>query len=222
MIAPHEIEQPRSRDDPRIARVRVAASLRVRSRASRRSPQGASGRRARQRRAIASRSKARSRSAARCSAIPPRRRCTAITASSSTRFPVEPRAVNLLMWHSASAVAWQNRWDGGEGFQSIFLRRGFPVYVWDGPRVGRANWGCVDTDVRARRRAATRRTSSAWRFGIDVSELVRRRAVSEGRSRGLEPGDARALSGVRHDRERAARDRTPPPCSPTGSARRSR
>ncbi|HEY3518687.1 MAG TPA: hypothetical protein VGL98_16680, partial [Gammaproteobacteria bacterium] len=62
------------------------------------------------------------------------------------QIPPEPRAVNLLMWHSASAGAWQNRWDGGDGFQSIFVYRGFPVYVWDGPRVGRANWGCVATD----------------------------------------------------------------------------
>ena len=53
------------------------------------------------------------------------------------QIPVEARAVNLLMWHSASAAAWQNRWDGGDGFQSIFAYRGFPVYVWDGPRVGR-------------------------------------------------------------------------------------
>jgi hypothetical protein len=57
--------------------------------------------------------------------------------------PADARAVNLLMWHSASAVAWQQRWDGGEGYQTIFLRRGFPVYLWDGPRVGRANWGCA-------------------------------------------------------------------------------
>ncbi len=80
------------------------------------------------------------------------------------QIPVEPRSVNLLMWHSASAVAWQNRWDGGEGFQSIFLRRGFPVYLWDGPRVGRANWSCVDVDyspVAGRDQA----NFTAWRFG---------------------------------------------------------
>src|SRR5512143_1792309 len=57
--------------------------------------------------------------------------------------PVNPRRINLVMWHSASATAWLNRWDGGEGYQSIFLRRGYPVYIWDGPQVGRANWGCT-------------------------------------------------------------------------------
>ena len=56
--------------------------------------------------------------------------------------PVHARKTALLMWHSSSAAVWQNRWDGGEGFQTLFLRRGYSVYLWDGPRVGRANWGC--------------------------------------------------------------------------------
>jgi hypothetical protein len=57
-----------------------------------------------------------------------------------------------------------NRWDGGEGYQSIFLRRGYPVYIWDGPQVGRANWGCTDHAYTA----ATGRDQgnfTAWRFG---------------------------------------------------------
>jgi pimeloyl-ACP methyl ester carboxylesterase len=58
------------------------------------------------------------------------------------QIPVHARDVALLMWHSSSAQVWQTRWDGGEGYQSIFLRRGYPVYLWDGPRVGRGNWGC--------------------------------------------------------------------------------
>lgn len=57
--------------------------------------------------------------------------------------PAHAREVALFMWHSSSTKVWQARWDGGEGFQSIFLRRGFPVYLWDGPRVGRGDWGCV-------------------------------------------------------------------------------
>jgi len=60
------------------------------------------------------------------------------------QIPAHARAVSLLLWHSSSAAVWQRRWDGGEGFQSMFLRRGYPVYVWDGPRVGRANWGCEE------------------------------------------------------------------------------
>ena len=69
------------------------------------------------------------------------------------------------MWHSASAGAWQNRWDGGEGFQSIFVRRGFPVYIWDGPRVGRANWGCAETTYSPVI-GQDQRNFAAWRFGI--------------------------------------------------------
>ncbi len=57
------------------------------------------------------------------------------------------------MWHSASAGAWLSRWDGGEGYQSLFLRRGYPVYIWDGPQVGRANWGCTDQHAMGRHRS---------------------------------------------------------------------
>ncbi len=82
------------------------------------------------------------------------------------QIPVNARAVNLLMWHSASAVAWQARWDGGEGFQSIFLRRGFPVYLWDGPRVGRANWGCGETTYEPGL-GRDQQNFVAWRFGAE-------------------------------------------------------
>jgi hypothetical protein len=80
------------------------------------------------------------------------------------QIPPRPRAVNLLMWHSASAVAWQNRWDGGEGFQSIFLRRGYPVYIWDGPRVGRAHWGCEPSTYEPGI-GRDQQNFVAWRFG---------------------------------------------------------
>jgi len=85
------------------------------------------------------------------------------------QIPPRPRAANLLMWHSASAVAWQNRWDGGEGFQSIFLRRGFPVYLWDGPRVGRANWGCADATYSPGI-GRDQGNFVAWRFGTEYPQ----------------------------------------------------
>ncbi|KAI1370229.1 hypothetical protein F4677DRAFT_369891 [Hypoxylon crocopeplum] len=56
--------------------------------------------------------------------------------------PWKPRKTSLVMWHSSSTQAWQNRWDGGEGYKDMFLRRRYPVYLWDGPRIGRANWAC--------------------------------------------------------------------------------
>jgi hypothetical protein len=81
------------------------------------------------------------------------------------QIPVNPRRINLVMWHSAAATAWMNRWDGGEGYQSIFLRRGYPVYIWDGPHVGRANWGCTEHKYEP----VTGRDQgnfAAWRFGL--------------------------------------------------------
>jgi hypothetical protein len=82
------------------------------------------------------------------------------------QIPPNRRDVNLLMWHSASAVAWAARWDGGEGFQSIFVRRGFPVYIWDGPRVGRANWGCAETTYTPGL-GRDQGNFTAWRFGAE-------------------------------------------------------
>ncbi|KAH8723550.1 hypothetical protein GQ44DRAFT_710091 [Phaeosphaeriaceae sp. PMI808] len=59
--------------------------------------------------------------------------------------PWRPRRTSLVMWHSSSTQVWQNRWDGGPGYKDMFLRRNYPVYLWDGPRVGRANWACEPT-----------------------------------------------------------------------------
>ncbi|KAJ4289849.1 hypothetical protein N0V90_011181 [Kalmusia sp. IMI 367209] len=59
--------------------------------------------------------------------------------------PYRARKTSLVMWHSSSTQVWQNRWDGGPGFKDLFLRRNYPVYLWDGPRVGRANWACEAT-----------------------------------------------------------------------------
>ena len=78
--------------------------------------------------------------------------------------PVNARTVALVMWHSSSTKVWQNRWDGGEGYQSIFLRRGFPVYLWDGPRVGRGNWGCEDYTYKAET-GRDQQNFVAWRLG---------------------------------------------------------
>ena len=80
------------------------------------------------------------------------------------QIPVRARKTALFLWHSSSAHVWQQRWDGGEGYQSIFLRRGFPVYLWDGPRVGRGNWGC-EAFGYAPRLGADQMNFVAWRFG---------------------------------------------------------
>jgi hypothetical protein len=80
------------------------------------------------------------------------------------QIPVNARAIPLLMWHSSSTKVWQSRWDGGEGYQSIFLRRGFAVYLWDGPRIGRANWGC-ETYTYKPYIGRDQQNFGAWRLG---------------------------------------------------------
>jgi hypothetical protein len=54
--------------------------------------------------------------------------------------PVNARKLPLVMWHGhgQSAKTWETTPDGREGFQTIFLRRKFPVYLIDQPRRGRA------------------------------------------------------------------------------------
>ena len=54
--------------------------------------------------------------------------------------PVKARRLQLVFWHGhgQSAKTWETTPDGREGFQNIFLRKGFPVYLIDQPRRGRA------------------------------------------------------------------------------------
>ena len=78
--------------------------------------------------------------------------------------PAKRRSVGLIMWHSSSTKVWENRWDGGEGYKSMFLRKGYPVYLWDGPRVGRANWSCEPITYTPE--YFDQRNFAAWRFGV--------------------------------------------------------
>lgn len=78
--------------------------------------------------------------------------------------PWRKRKTNLVMWHSSSTHVWQNRWDGGEGYKDMFLRRNYPVWLWDGPRVGRANWACEPTSYRPSF-TSDHANFRAWNFG---------------------------------------------------------
>jgi len=86
-------------------------------------------------------------------------------------FQIPPHAhkTALFLWHSSSAHVWQQRWDGGEGYRDILLRRGFPVYVWDGPRVGRGNMSCEPYTVTPVI-GQDQRNWVAWRFGPSAGE----------------------------------------------------
>ncbi|SFL54954.1 alpha/beta hydrolase [Rugamonas rubra] len=56
------------------------------------------------------------------------------------QIPQNARPLPIVMLHGAfqSARSWESTSDGREGFQTLFLRRGFPVYLVDQPRRGRA------------------------------------------------------------------------------------
>ena len=59
--------------------------------------------------------------------------------------PVKARQYPLVMWHGIGQFSktWETTPDGREGFQNIFLRRRFPVYVIDQPRRGNAGRSMV-------------------------------------------------------------------------------
>lgn len=63
--------------------------------------------------------------------------------------PQNAKALPIVMLHGAfqSARSWETTSDGREGFQTLFLRRGFPVYLVDQPRRGRAGNSSVAASV---------------------------------------------------------------------------
>ena len=65
------------------------------------------------------------------------------------QIPAKARKYPLVMWHGYGQFSktWETTPDGREGFQNIFLRRRFPVYVIDQPRRGDAGRSTVDANI---------------------------------------------------------------------------
>lgn len=65
------------------------------------------------------------------------------------QLPVKARKYPLVFLHGAgqSKKTWETTPDGREGFQNIFLRRGFPVYLLDQPRRGDAGKSTVAANI---------------------------------------------------------------------------
>ena len=65
--------------------------------------------------------------------------------------PANARRLPMVMWHGIGQFSktWETTPDGREGYQTIFLRRGFGVYLVDQPRRGRAGRSTVDGTIRA-------------------------------------------------------------------------
>ena len=64
--------------------------------------------------------------------------------------PVKARKYPLVMWHGFGQFSktWESTPDGREGYQNIFLRRRFSVYVLDQPRRGDAGRSMVEATIK--------------------------------------------------------------------------
>jgi pimeloyl-ACP methyl ester carboxylesterase len=67
------------------------------------------------------------------------------------QIPENARTLPLVFWHGygQSSKTWETTADGREGFQNIFLRRRFPVYLLDQPRRGKAARGIKPATIAA-------------------------------------------------------------------------
>ncbi len=67
------------------------------------------------------------------------------------QIPVNRRKLPLVFLHGFGQFSktWETTPDGREGFQTIFLRRRFPVYLLDQPRRGNAGRGTVTATIDA-------------------------------------------------------------------------
>ncbi len=66
--------------------------------------------------------------------------------------PVNPRKLPLVLWHGFGQFSktWETTPDGREGFQNIFLRRRFPVYLLDQPRRGNAGRSTLPATITSK------------------------------------------------------------------------
>jgi len=67
------------------------------------------------------------------------------------QIPVNRRKLPLVFLHGSGQFSktWETTPDGREGFQTIFLRRRFPVYLVNQPRRGNAGRGTVSATINA-------------------------------------------------------------------------
>ena len=65
------------------------------------------------------------------------------------QIPVNARALPMVMWHGGGQFSktWETTPDGRDGFQTIFLQRGWSVYNLDQPRRGRAGRSTVGVTI---------------------------------------------------------------------------
>lgn len=74
------------------------------------------------------------------------------------------QALPLVMWHGCLSPSWETTPDGREGFESIFLRRGWKTYVIDWPRTGRSGKSSVGATITPG--FSENAAWNAWRLGV--------------------------------------------------------
>jgi len=80
------------------------------------------------------------------------------------QIPPDARTLPLVMWHGCLSTAWESTPDDREGYKSIFVRRGFAVYVIDQPRQGRA--GKSSQGMTITPTPGEQQNFNTWRLGI--------------------------------------------------------
>jgi pimeloyl-ACP methyl ester carboxylesterase len=60
------------------------------------------------------------------------------------QIPIKQRKHPMVMTHGSGTRGYQTTFDGQPGFQSIYLRQNYAVYLVDLPRTGRAGQGCAE------------------------------------------------------------------------------
>lgn len=65
------------------------------------------------------------------------------------QIPAKARKLPLIFWHGIGQFSktWETTPDGREGFNNIFLKRGFGVYLIDQPRRGNASRSTVEATI---------------------------------------------------------------------------
>lgn len=65
------------------------------------------------------------------------------------QIPENTRKLPLVLWHGIGQFSktWETTPDGREGYQNIFLRRGFSVYLMNQPRRGNAGRSMVEASI---------------------------------------------------------------------------
>jgi hypothetical protein len=80
--------------------------------------------------------------------------------------PPDARDLPLVLWHGGGQFSktWESTPDGREGYQTIFLRRGWAVYMVDQPRRGRAGRSTLGVTITPT--PGEQGTFSVFRLGI--------------------------------------------------------